>query len=89
MIRRVSFTASLYAAAVVLALAVPAYAAGGGNAGGSGGFSGNSAGHISSQGVANSNGPNSLDRDFGQARASDRNGIHGNGPKTAPTTKTK
>ena len=86
MSRRVSFRASSYAAAVVLALSVPAYAAGGGNAGG---FGGNSAGHVSSQGVANSNGPNSLDRDFGQARASDRNGIHGNGPKTAPTTKTK
>ena len=39
--------------------------------GGMGGFGGASAGHVSSEGTSNSNGPNSTDRDFGRDRASD------------------
>ena len=38
---------------------------------------GQSNSHISAQGRANSNGPNSADRDFGRDRASDRAHMHG------------
>jgi hypothetical protein len=65
---------SLAVAAVlagVLALsATSALAHGGG--GGNGGAGGQSADHFSSHGLANTNGPNSTDRDFGRDRASDR-----------------
>jgi len=39
---------------------------------------GNSASHMSAEGLANTNGPNSADRDFGRDRASDRAHLHGN-----------
>jgi len=68
----------------VLALtATPGMARGGAgsHAGGSsssnGSFGGQSAGHMSTQGSANSNGPNSTDRDFGRERSSDRNNASG------------
>jgi len=47
----------------------------GGNAGGG------SAAHISSQGMANTNGPDSPDRDKGKARAADRAHEHGKSTK--------
>lgn len=62
----------MIAGAVALASAVAfaqpglAQGKGGANAGG------NSAGHISTQGLTNSNGPNARDRDTGLDRASDR-----------------
>ena len=41
------------------------------------GFGGNSSTHISTQGAANTNGPNAVDRDFGKDRAEDRANAHG------------
>jgi hypothetical protein len=38
---------------------------------------GKSASHMSSQGLANTNGPNAVDRDKGQARAEDRRSASG------------
>lgn len=46
-----------------------AYARGGGGGGGMGGMSGS---HMSSQGMANTNGPEAADRDRGRERAEDR-----------------
>jgi hypothetical protein len=40
---------------------------------------GASASHMSSQGLANTNGPNAADRDKGQARAEDRRSANGLG----------
>lgn len=37
---------------------------------------GASAGHMSSAGLRNTNGPHSLDRDHGRARAADRTALH-------------
>ena len=54
------------ALAGALLVAPAAFAAGHGNAGGSSGA------HMSSQGRANTNGPNAADRDFGRDRAEDR-----------------
>ena len=52
-----------------------------------GDFGGRSASHISSQGFRNTNGPDSVDRDKGRARAVDRAemhaGIHRKGPFAA------
>nr|WP_296225844.1 hypothetical protein [Ralstonia sp. UBA689] len=42
-----------------------------------GGAGGASTGHISSQGITNSNGSDSADRDKGRARAADRAREHG------------
>ena len=50
---------------------------GGAGGGGAGGMGGNSAPHVSSSGVSNSNGPNSSDRDKGRARAEDRMSVQG------------
>ena len=83
-----------YACVVCAALAMSAPLAsagpggGGGGPGGGGGtpggFGGNSSAHISPQGIANSNGPNSQDRDLGPNRAGDvmsPQGLsHTNGP---------
>lgn len=76
------FLPALLAGAFGIALAVvpaSALAHGGGHGGGMGqsnssmgGFGGNSMGHISSQGLANTNGPNAADRDMGLERAEDR-----------------
>ncbi len=55
---------------VLLAVSVPAQAKGGGAGGGS-------AAHMSSHGMANTNGPDSADRDKGRARAADRAHQHG------------
>lgn len=62
----------------------PAFAAGGGGGGGGhGGFGGASAAHVSGQGITNSNGPNSHDRDFGKNRAADRKSDHKSTTKKA------
>lgn len=61
-------TASVVAA--LCSISVPVLAKGGG-AGGA------SMGHVSSQGIRNSNGPDSVDRDKGRARAADRAHAHG------------
>ncbi len=55
---------------LLIAVSVPAQAKGS-NAGGG------SAAHMSSHGLANTNGPDSLDRDKGRARAADRAHQHG------------
>lgn len=55
----------------------------GGNAGGG------SAPHMSSQGMANTNGPGSTDRDKGRARAADRAHEHGKSTKHMHTGKHK
>ncbi len=62
------------ALAGILILSIPqaGIAASGGGGHGVGGFGGNSAAHISSQGAANTNGPDSSDRDTGLDRAKDR-----------------
>jgi len=62
--------------------AASARGAGGGGAGaglgvGGGHVGGASAGHLSAQGSANSNGPNAADHDTGQARAEDRRSAQG------------
>ena len=45
-----------------------------------GDFGGNSAGSMSANGAANTNGPNATDRDFGRARAADQHVLpHGRG----------
>jgi len=48
---------------------------------------GNSGGQISAQGRANTNGPNSTDRDFGLARATDRRSDGANTHSHAPGCK--
>jgi hypothetical protein len=73
-IRVMAGVCSLAAALAVIG-AAPSMAQGRG--GGAGGMGGNSAPHVSSPGVANSNGPNSPDRDKGQARAQDRMSVQG------------
>lgn len=63
---------------LVLALAAPAQvtmAKGGGMGHGGAPSGGNSAAHISSEGLANSNGPNVADRDAGRDRAEDRRSV--------------
>jgi hypothetical protein len=50
---------------------------------------GHSASHISSQGLANSNGPNAADRDKGLARAEDRRSAQGSTHEKATTHATK
>lgn len=67
---------------VLLAVSVPAQAKGGGAGGGS-------AGHMSSQGMANTNGPRSADRDKGRARAADRAHQHGKSTHHKHAGKTK
>jgi len=62
---------SLLITAALCVTAAGAYAKGGG-----GGAGGSSAGHISAQGLSNSNGHDSLDRDKGHARATDRASMH-------------
>jgi hypothetical protein len=64
--------AAAAAFAALVATTSVGLAASGGHPGGNGGFGGNSAPHLSNQGIRNSNGPNSLDRDKGLARAHDR-----------------
>lgn len=44
---------------------------------------GMSSSHISAAGLHNSNGPNAIDRDFGQARAEDRRSAQGAGHERA------
>ena len=56
----------------------------GGPGGGLGGFGGNSGPHISTQGVNNSNGPNSPDRDLGLEHARDRMNSEGLQHNQAP-----
>jgi hypothetical protein len=68
--------------AALCATSVPAFARGGG-AGGA------SMGHISSQGITNSNGPDSADRDKGRARAEDRAHEHGKSQKHMHSGKSK
>jgi hypothetical protein len=58
---------------ICLLIGLPALAAGHGN----GGSGGNSAAHISSQGIANSNGPNAVDRQRGIERAGQRANAQG------------
>jgi hypothetical protein len=60
----------LIASVVLATVTGSAFARAGGGAGG--GFGGVSSPHTSTQGVRNSNGPNSADRDKGLARAQDR-----------------
>ena len=71
--RNVLKKTNLIAGVVALACALTAlpmttaFAHGGGGQGGS---------HMNSQGSANTNGPNSSDRDFGRDRAEDRTSVH-------------
>jgi hypothetical protein len=78
--------------AAAFAVSPLAFAHGGGGGGGGGGmsgvhgdFGGSSAGHMSIEGKANTNGSNSADRDFGHERSADRHALnhghrhHGNG----------
>lgn len=72
--------ASMLAAVLTVTSALDASAAHGG-AGGSmrgtnGHAGGNSASHISAQGLAHTNGPNAPDRDFGRDRAEDVRSSH-------------
>jgi hypothetical protein len=62
------------AAAIVALVATTSVglAASGGHSGGNGGFGGHSGSHLSDQGIRNSNGLNSRDRDKGLDRAHDR-----------------
>jgi len=68
------------AASLLASVSFTAFAAQGGGKGGggmAGGMAGGTAGgmsssHISSQGLANTNGPDAADRDKGQERAADR-----------------
>jgi len=73
---RIRFGAYSFVATIAASLLVGTTAAGAHGAGGMSGMHGNFGGqsmsHMSSQGLANSNGPNSVDRDFGRDRASDR-----------------
>jgi len=73
-------TAPICAAFAMLAMSAPLALAGPGGGGGgggggpggaAGGFGGNSASHVGSQGITNSNGANSTDRDLGTNRAGD------------------
>jgi hypothetical protein len=66
------------AVAIILAAsALPSLAAGGDHGGGGGGAGGVSGAHSSEQGITNSNGPNSTDRDKGLSRAEDRRSSEG------------
>jgi hypothetical protein len=71
-------------AIVLAAFALPSLAAGGGHGAGGGGAGGVSGTHSSDQGMANSNGPNSPDRDKGLARAEDRRSTEGTENSKAP-----
>jgi len=66
--------------AAALAASPLALAHGGGGGGGMSGvhgdFGGNSMGNMSASGKANTNGPNSTDRDFGKSRSEDRHLLH-------------
>jgi hypothetical protein len=98
--KRASAVLVMTALAAVLAFSAPAFARGGGGGGfgggfgggpgggpgGFGGFGGNSAGHISTMGNANTNGPNSPDRDFGLNRARDQMNTQGLDHNQAPAT---
>jgi len=83
---RITTTAAL-AALLMAAAPAAALAHGGGGGGGGGmgmgGMGGMSMGHMSSMGMAHTNGPNSLDRDFGRDRASDVAHRHGGGSASA------
>ena len=57
--------------------------------GGHGNPGGQSASHMSSQGLANSNGPNAADRDKGLDRAEDRRSAQGQARQKATTHATK
>lgn len=76
----------LLAAGLLAAASGAAFAKGGGGPGGMGGpggfgggplNGGNSAAHLSAQGIRNNNGPNAIDRDRGRARAADRRSAEG------------
>lgn len=67
------FLVSVSAMAVLGLFVIPSYAKGGSH-GGSGGMSES---HVSTQGAANTNGPNSADREKGQDRAQDRMNAQG------------
>jgi hypothetical protein len=73
-VRVMAGVCSLAAALAVMGTS-PSMAQGRGGSGG--GMGGNSAPHVSSPGVSNSNGPNSPDRDKGRARAEDRMSTQG------------
>ena len=73
---------AMAAALAILPLGASFAAPGGGGGGHAGGGSmgggpvgGQSSGRISTQGMSNTNGPNAVDRDLGQARANDRTGV--------------
>jgi len=80
---------SIFAAALAVSPIALAHGGGGGGGGGMSGvhgdFGGSSVGHMSAEGKADTNGPNSADRDFGHERAADRHVLkhghrhHGNG----------
>jgi hypothetical protein len=72
--RKSSRLARAAAVAIVALVATSSVglAAGGSRSDGNGGFGGNSGSHLSDQGIRNSNGVNSRDRDKGLDRAHDR-----------------
>src|SRR5579862_57006 len=70
------FCASALALALSLASSASAHDEMGGGGGMNGHFGGNSASHISAQGLAHTNGPNAADRDFGRDRAEDVRNAH-------------
>ncbi len=69
---RSSILAGVTAAALILASAAPAFAQGNSQGKGNSNRGGNSAAQMNLQGAANSNGRNTIDRDFGRDRAAER-----------------
>lgn len=78
------FLSLIVVAAVLVTASAASYARGGGGGGGMGGAS---AGHMSSAGVRDSNGPHAADRDKGRARAADRTALHAVGERHHGKTK--
>lgn len=78
---RPSILSAVAAAALILASASPGLA--------QGKSKGNSAAHMSAQGIANGNGRNSADRDFGRDRAAERMNDRDLAYRTANTAETR
>lgn len=79
---------SLIAAAMLASFSLAAHAAHGGAAGG-GNMGGMSSPHMSSQGMTNTNGPSSADRDRGLDRAADRRNAEATSHENADTAQGK
>ena len=92
-LRIFSLPGAAFVTTVMVAAGAPLSFAAGSGHGGGGGSGGSSAPHVSSQGINNSNGPNSRDRDTGLDRAQDRRSEEGldhnkaKGPKSHASKK--